>query len=238
MKFSSPLIRSTLVKRYKRFLSDHEQEDGTIVTAHCANPGAMLGLTRPGSETWLSPADNPKRKLRFTWEMIRVEAGAHGLVGINTTHPNSIVAASIQAGEVAELKGYANIRREVKYGENSRIDILLEAEGVPPCYVEIKNVHLRRRGTIAEFPDSVTKRGAKHLDELAKVAEAGGRAVMFYLVQRSDCDSFSLAADIDPAYTEAFAAAHASGIEAICYGCALSTDEIRLAHQIPIDTDC
>ncbi len=237
MKFSSPLIRSTLVKRYKRFLSDHELHDGTIVTAHCANPGAMLGLTRLGSETWLSPADNPKRKLRYTWEMIRVKPGARGLVGINTTHPNGIVAAAIRAGEVAELAGYVKIRREVKYGKNSRIDILLEADGTPPCYVEVKNVHLQRIGARAEFPDSVTKRGAKHLGELAKVIEAGGRAVMFYLVQRGDCDSLSLASDIDPAYAEAFAAAHASGVEAICYGCTLSAEEIRLDHPLPIDTD-
>ena len=235
MKFSRPLVRSTLVKRYKRFLSDHEQDDGTIVTAHCANPGAMLGLTEPGSETWLSPTDNPQRKLRYTWEMIRVEPGARGLVGINTTHPNGIVASAIQAGEVTELSGYANIRREVKYGQNSRVDILLEADGVPPCYVEVKNVHLMRRSGIAEFPDSVTKRGTKHLGELARVAEAGGTAVMFYLVQRGDCDSFALASDIDPAYSEAIATARARGIEALCYACAISEEEIRLDRPLPVD---
>jgi sugar fermentation stimulation protein A len=236
MKFPAPLLRATLIKRYKRFLSDHELEDGTVVTAHCANPGAMLGLTEPGSETWLSPADNPKRKLRYDWQMIRVAPGADGLVGINTAHPNAIVAEAIQAGDVAELAGYGNLRREVKYGENSRIDILLEADGKPPCYVEIKNVHLLRGGRLAEFPDSVTQRGAKHLRELAKVAEDGGRAVMFYLVQRADCDAFALAADIDPAYAAAFAEARQSGVEALCYRCALGTREIRLDRPLPIDT--
>ncbi len=235
MKFPAALLRATLIKRYKRFLSDHELEDGGMVTAHCANPGAMLGLTEPGSETWLSPADNPKRKLRYTWEMIRTAPGAGGLVGINTSHPNGIVAEAIQAGEVAELDGYSNLRREVKYGENSRIDILLEADGAPPCYVEVKNVHLLRDVGLAEFPDSVTQRGAKHLAELARVVEAGGRAVMFYLVQRADCDRFTLAGDIDPAYAAAFAAARQSGVEALCYDCRLDEGEIILNRQLPVD---
>lgn len=232
MKFFAPLLRATLIKRYKRFLSDHKFEDGTTVTAHCVNPGAMLGLTERGSETWLSLAHNPKRKLRYTWEMIRVAPGERGLVGVNTAHPNGIVAEAIAAGEVPELAGYSSIRREVKYGENSRIDLLLEAGGVPPCYVEVKNVHLLRSSRLAEFPDSVTKRGTKHLGELAKVAEAGGRAVMFYLVQRGDCDSFALAGDIDSAYSEAFYAARDSGVEAMCYACALSEGEIRIDRPL------
>lgn len=236
MKFSAPLIRATLIKRYKRFLSDHKLACGTTVTAHCANTGSMLGLAEPGLETWLSLVDNPRRKLRYSWEMIRTASGARGLVGINTAHPNGIVAEAIQTGHITELAGYANIRREVKYGENSRIDILLEADDVPPCYVEVKNVHFLRRGGVAEFPDSITKRGTKHLRELTGIAESGGRAVMLYLVQRGDCDSFSLAADIDPAYAEAFGAARNSGVEALCYACRLDQQEIRLDRHLPITT--
>lgn len=234
MQFPEPLIRGTLIKRYKRFLSDHRLEDGSTVTAHCANPGAMLGLTEPGVETWLSPARNPKRKLRHTWELIRVAAGESGLVGINTALPNSIVAEAIAAGRVSELGGYASIRREVKYGKNSRIDILLERDGAPPCYVEVKNVHLRRQANLAEFPDSITARGTKHLRELAAVAEAGGRAVMFYLAQRADCESFALAGDIDPDYAAAFEAARKSGVEAVCYDCHLDQREIQAARRLPI----
>ncbi|MDA0230249.1 MAG: DNA/RNA nuclease SfsA [Proteobacteria bacterium] len=234
MQFPDPLLRGTLIKRYKRFLSDHRLEDGSTVTAHCANPGAMLGLTAPGAETWLSPARNPERKLRHTWELIRVAPGRRGLVGINTSLPNSIVAEAIAAGRVSELDGYDGIRREVKYGKNSRIDLLLERDGAPPCYVEVKNVHLRRRAKLAEFPDSVTARGTKHLRELAAVVEAGGRAVMFYLVQRADCESFALAGDIDPEYAAAFEAASKSGVEALCFDCELDGREIRTARQLPL----
>ncbi len=234
MKFPDPLIRATLIKRYKRFLSDHRLADGATVTAHCANPGAMLGLVTPGAETWLSPARNAKRKLRYSWEMVRVAPGRRGLVGINTSLPNGIVAEAIAAGQVAELDGYAGIRREVRYGENSRIDLLLEKDGAPPCHVEVKNVHLRRQAGVAEFPDSVTARGTKHLRELAAVAAAGGRAVMFYLVQRADCQSFVLAGDLDPDYAAAFEEAGTSGVEALCYDCRLSTREIRLARRLAI----
>lgn len=238
MRFPDPLVRATLLKRYKRFLSDHRLEDGSSVTAHCANTGAMLGLVAPGAETWLSPARNAKRKLRYTWEMVRVAPGGRGLVGINTAHPNAIVAEAIAAGQVAELAGYAGIRREVRYGENSRIDLLLETEGAPPCYVEVKNVHLRRHAGRAEFPDSVTARGTKHLGELAAVAKAGGRAVMFYLVQRADCESFALAGDIDPDYRAAFEEAGKCGVEALSYDCRLSETEIRLARRLAIENRC
>ena len=222
------------MQRYKRFLADIELDDGRLVTAHCANPGAMLGLKEPGLEAWISPADNPNRKLKWNLELLRVDGH---LVGINTSHPNKLAAEAIAAGQISELTGYPSLRREVKYGENSRIDILLEAEDRPPCYVEIKNVHLKRDTEmpgLAEFPDSVTVRGAKHLAELANVVADGGRAVMFYLVQRVDCGRFALAGDIDPTYEAAFHAARAGGVEAICYTCDITTKSITVTDPLPI----
>ncbi len=229
MDFPDPLIRGTLVKRYKRFLADVTLESGETVTAHCANTGAMVGVQDAGSEVWLSPARNPDRKLKFTWELIRV---GERLVGINTAHPNAIVSEAIAAGKVPELAGYGALRREVKYGRNSRIDILLAGGGRPDCYVEIKNVHLMRGPGLAEFPDSVSTRAAKHQGELADMVAAGARAVTFYLCQREDCDAFRLAADIDPGYAEAAAAAKARGVEALCYACALTPASISVARPL------
>lgn len=231
MEFRHPLRRATLIRRYKRFLSDHRLEDGAAVTAHVANPGAMTGLLEEGAETWLSPAMNPKRKLPYGWEMVRVGGG---LVGVNASRPNRLVAEALAAGAIPPLAGYGSVRSEVRYGERSRVDFLLEAEGRPPCYVEVKNVHLRR-GRYAAFPDSVTARGTKHLQELARVAEEGARAVMLYVVQREDCARFTLAADIDPAYAEAFADAHARGVEALCHVCRLGTEGIAVDRLLPID---
>ena len=228
MRFPLPLRRATLLTRYKRFLSDHRFEDGSTVTAHVANPGAMTGLVDEGLETWLSPAANPKRKLPFSWEMVRI---GQGLVGVNTGWPNRLAADAIEAGAIPQLAGYDTIRREVAYGTRSRVDFLLEAQDRPPCYVEVKNVHLKR-GPAAEFPDSVTARGTKHLRELAAVAQGGARAVMLYIVQREDCDSFTLAADIDPAYAAAFAEARTSGVEALAYACRLSTDGIAVDRPL------
>ena len=231
MQFPLSLRRATLLKRYKRFLSDHRLEDGSTVTAHVANPGAMTGLIDEGLETWLSPAANPKRKLPYSWEMVRADGG---LVGVNTGWPNRLAEEAITGGAIPPLASYKSLRREVAYGERSRIDFLLEALDQPPCYVEVKNVHLKR-GPAAEFPDSVTARGTKHLRELAAVAESGARAVMLYIVQREDCDSFTLAADIDPAYAAAFVEARASGVEALAYACRLSTHGIAVDSPLPIE---
>ncbi len=233
MEFPDPLVRGTLVKRYKRFLADVALDTGEEVTAHCANTGTMLGLQTPGSEVWLSPSRNPNRKLKFTWEMIRI---SDGLVGINTQHPNRIVVEAIKAGKIAELVGYANLRREVKYGKNSRIDILLEDDDKPDCYVEIKNVHLMREAGLAEFPDAVSARAAKHQGELADMVGAGARAVTFYLCQREDCDRFRLAGDIDPSYAAAVSEARARGVEALCYSCRLTTDGIGIDRRLDILT--
>ena len=236
MLFPNPLVRGTLIRRYKRFLSDIALEGGEEVTAHVANPGSMIGLTEPGSEVWLSPNTNPKAKLDWRWELIRV--GDH-LVGVNTAHPNRLVEEAIAADHIEELTGYADCRREVRYGQNSRIDLLLEDESRPPCYVEIKNVNLKRalagRETAAEFPDAVTKRGAKHLVELGDMVAEGARAVMLYLVQRGDCDHFRIADDIDPAYAAALAEARNRGVEAICYMCDMRLDGIDVGEALPLE---
>ena len=231
MRFEAPLLRGTLIRRYKRFLTDVTLEDGRAVTAHCPNPGAMLGLTAPGSTVWLSPASNPARKLKFTWELIEADGT---IVGINTGRPNALAEEAILAGRVPGLEGYARLRREVKYGKNSRIDILLTSESRPDCYVEIKSVTLRRDSE-AEFPDAVTARGAKHLVEMTDMVAGGARAVMVYLVQREDCAAFSIADDIDPTYAANLTKALSKGVEAICYVCRLTPEKITVEHTIPIE---
>jgi len=237
VRFPEPLVKGVLQRRYKRFLSDIELNGETVI-AHCANPGAMTGLDAPGSEVWLSANRNPKAKLDWRWELIRVDGH---LVGINTAHPNGIVAEAVALGAIPELSGYGSLRREVKYGQNSRIDLLLEDERRPPCYVEIKNVHLKRdlvgHEGAAEFPDSVTKRGAKHLAEMSDMVRDGARAVMVYLVQRGDCDHFRVAGDVDPIYAEALAEGMASGVEAICYDCSVGIEEITVARKLPLKLD-
>ena len=235
MKFATPLLQGRLVQRYKRFLADVTLADGRSVTATCPNTGSMLGLTAPGSTVWLSENDSPTRKYRHTWEMIETDLGKGPvLVGINTGHPNALVAEAITAGRVTELKGYAGLRREVKYGANSRIDILLEDANKAACYVEIKNVHLMRNAGLAEFPDSKTERGVKHLQELVHMVREGHRAVMLFLIQRADAKRFDLARDIDPAYAAAYLQASAAGVEMLAYRCKLSPEEIRVDKRVDI----
>ena len=240
MRFSSALVEGRLLRRYKRFLADVELASGETVTAHCANPGSMLGLNMPGSRVWLSRSSNPKRKLAYSWELIEVDLGTGPtLVGINTSSPNGAVATAIEKGLIPSLMSYGAVRREVRYGRNSRVDIMLEDDARPPCYVEIKNVHLMRAAGLAEFPDSVTARGAKHLKELSAMVAAGARAVMVYFVQRGDAQRFALAQDIDPAYAEAFRAARESGVEAIAVASALTIEGLSLPRPIPLaEQDC
>ena len=237
MDFPAPLIPARLLRRYKRFLADAELASGETVTAHCPNPGSMLGLADPDLRVWLLPAQNPKRKLGYSWELVelgKADDRDRLLVGINTGRPNTVVAEAISDGALPELAGYGRLRREVRYGTNSRIDILLEDDGREPCYVEVKNVHLVRRAGVAEFPDSVTARGAKHLVELAKVREGGARAVMVYLVQRGDCARLEIAADIDPGYDRALRTAVDRGVETLCYSCKITETGIRLDRALPL----
>jgi len=233
MRFPSPLKRGRLVRRYKRFLADVALDSGETITAACPNTGSMLGLVAPGSVVWLSTSVSATRKYAHTWEMVEADLGAGpSLVGINTGHPNKLVAEAIAARRIKALAGYETLRREVKYGAASRIDILLEDAGKGRCYVEVKNVHLMREAGLAEFPDCVTQRGVKHLRELAQMAAEGHRAVMLFLVQRADAMRFMLAGDLDPAYSKAFAAAAAAGVETMVFGCRMSPEEIALDKPI------
>ncbi|MEE4188237.1 MAG: DNA/RNA nuclease SfsA, partial [Roseobacter sp.] len=233
MRFQTELVSARLIRRYKRFLADCTLENcGTEVTAHCANPGSMMGLAEPGTRIWLEPNDDPRKKLKFGWRLVDHENGH--FTGVDTSLPNRALKAAFMAREVPNFAAYSMVRPEVKYGENSRIDFLLSGEGLPDAYVEVKSVTLMRAPGTAEFPDSVTARGAKHLGELARVAAAGHRAVMLYLVQRTDCTGFTLAGDIDPAYATAFHAARAAGVETFCLGTNITNQDIEIASPIPV----
>src|SRR5262249_946926 len=225
MRFPAPLIPATLVKRYKRFLADVVLDSGEALTVHAATRGAMTGLAAPGARVWLSRSDDPKRKLAYSWELVEVDFGTgRELVGVNTAHPNPLVAAAIAQGTIAELAGYATIRREVKYGRGSRLDFRLKPPDRPPSYFHLNNLHLLPNPGLAGFPASVPRRGARHLDELADVVAAGGRAVMLYLIQICSATRFALARDIDPAYGRAFDRARVRGVEAIAYRCAVASE--------------
>ncbi len=231
MLFQTPLIPAVLIRRYKRFLADVRLEDGREVTAHCANPGSMMGLASPGTRIWLEPNDDPKKKLKYGWRLVDHENGH--FTGVDTSVPNRALKASLLAGEVPELSAYPNIRAEVKYGDKSRIDFLLSAAGKPDLYVEVKSVTLSRQVGVAEFPDSVTTRGAKHLVELQNMVSEGHRAMMFYLVQRTDVTHVRLADEIDSAYAAAFDQAYAAGVEVMAYDCTISPEGIALGKPVP-----
>ncbi len=232
MQFDPPLVPATLLRRYKRFLADVILEDGREVTVHCANPGKMLGVSTAGARVWLQPATDTKRKLQWSWRLI--ELGDGHLAGIDTGVPNRIVGEALAARAIPELAAWQTIRPEVRYGENSRVDFHLSDGPGPDIWLEVKNVHLRREGTLAEFPDSVTARGAKHLRELSARVAAGDRAVMLYVVQRTDCDRITIADDLDPAYATAFACAAEEGVEMTGHGTRISPDGVVLAGPLPV----
>lgn len=231
MDFPAPLTPVVLLRRYKRFLADMRFADGHEETVHCPNPGQMLGLVQPGSRAWLKPG---KGKLNWGWVIAEAENGS--LVGIDTGLPNRLVAEALAANRIPELGNYHLHRPEVKYGTNSRVDFLLTAPERQDCYLEIKNVHLSRRPPLAEFPDCVTERGAKHLRELSGMVAAGHRAVMLFVVQRDDCSHFRIAADCDPAYAAGFIEARNSGVEALCYACDVTPAGIAITRRLPIES--
>ncbi len=226
-----PLVRATLIRRYKRFLADCRLDTGEEITAHAANSGSMLGLVTPGSRVWLSKSPDPKRKLAYSWELVEAHGG---YVNVNTSRPNAIVARAIGAGLIPELAGYATLRQEVKYGVNSRIDILLEDPVKGRAFVEVKSVTLSRKPGHAEFPDAVTARGAKHLVELASEVARGNRAVMLYLVQIPAATQLSFARDIDAGYGAAFDLAFAGGVEAIACLAEVTPEAIVVTGTIPL----
>ncbi|WP_173932215.1 DNA/RNA nuclease SfsA [Chelativorans sp. Marseille-P2723] len=233
MKFPLPLTEARLVRRYKRFLADVILHDGTEITVSVPNTGSMLGLTAPGSRVFLSRSDNPKRKYAYTLEIVEADGT---MVGINTGLPNRLAAEAIRAGLIDDLASYPTIKPEQKYGERSRIDFLLQHPERPPAYVEVKNVHYMRERGLAEFPDTVTVRGARHLEELAAMRAAGARAIMIYVVQRGDCTRFRLCADLDASYAAAFMRAKRAGVEAFVIGCQISTEAIVPDRMI--DMEC
>jgi sugar fermentation stimulation protein A len=232
MRFQTPLVPARLLRRYKRFLADARLEDGREVTAHVGNPGSMMGLAEPGARIWLEPNDDPRKKLKYAWRLVE-HADGH-FTGVDPGAANRIVREALEAGAVEALAGHATLRAEVRYGEKSRIDFLLSGGGQPETYVEVKSVTLSRAPGRAEFPDAVTARGAKHLAELAAMAEAGHRAVMLFLVQRTDAAEVGLAADIDPAYARAFAEARAAGVEALALGTRIDPEGIAAAGPLPL----
>jgi len=233
MPFQTELVPATLIRRYKRFLADCRLADGREIVAHCANPGSMMGLAEPGIRIWLEPNDDPKKKLKFGWRLVEHDNGH--FTGVDTSVPNRALKAALEAGNITELAQYTTVRPEQKYGTNSRIDFLLQGDGLPDAYVEVKSVTLSRTVGLAEFPDSVTARGAKHLSELADMARAGHRAIMLYLVQRTDCDRFTLAGDVDPTYAAAYASATDAGVETLCLSTYIPPQKITVGVPIRIE---
>jgi sugar fermentation stimulation protein A len=230
--FAAPLTPATLLRRYKRVLADVRFDDGVEAIVHVPNTGAMLGVSAPGSRVWLSPApEGSKRKLGWTLHLVEADGG---LVGVDTSLPNKLVAESLAAGALTPFAAYGKIRAEVAYAEASRVDFLLEDGAGPPCFLEVKNVHLRRDGRLAEFPDCKAERSARHMYDLAAEVAKGARAAALFVVQRMDCDAFRPAADLDPGFAKAFQAARDAGVEIHAWDCDVSATGVHLRRQIAI----
>ena len=231
MNFLPPLQRGTLLRRYKRFLADVLLESGEEVVAHCPNPGSMKTCAEPGWTAWVSPSTNPKRKLKWTLELIE---SPEDLILVNTARPNAIVEEAIQRGTIPTLDAYSTLRREVRYGTNSRIDILLEKAGQPDCYVEVKNVTMLHDEYTASFPDSVTKRGTKHLEELVSMAQSGHRSVLFFLVSRTNIRRMVPAEQIDPIYAKTLRWASENGLEIMAHCAEISSKGVEVGPSVPV----
>ena len=232
MQFQTPLVPARLICRYKRFLADIELQDGQTVTAHCANPGSMMGLADEGSKIWVEPNDDPKKKLKFGWRLIEHESGH--FTGVDTSLANKVIKEALLARRVPGLEAFDTCRPEVRYGTKSRVDFLLSSAGQPDIYIEVKSVTLQRQAGLAEFPDSVTARGTKHLGELQQMVETGQRAVMLYLVQCTDCTHFDVAQDIDTDYAAAYQKACDKGVEVCCFAAQISPEHIDLGAELAI----
>lgn len=229
MQFSTPLLKGTLLSRYKRFFADVRLDDGQTVTCHCPNTGSMKTCAIPGMTVYVAYHPSPKRKLAYTWELAAV---ADGFIGVNTARPNLVVEEALRTRRVPELSLYDDVRREVKFGENSRVDFLLSGNG-PACYVEVKNVTLKGEGCVT-FPDAVTSRGLKHLEELSRLVSAGQRAVQFFFVNRPEGEFFTVAEDIDPAYAAGLRRARQSGVELLAYRAKTTLDGMELGDPVAI----
>ena len=227
MKFNKKLLQGTLIKRYKRFFADIKYKNKTVI-AHCPNSGSMLGLIDKGNKVWFSASNNPKRKLKYTLEIIEVR---NEKVGINTFLSNKIVFEALNNKKITSLIKFKNIKREVKFSDNTRFDFFLSNDK-EKCFLEVKNVTLLREEKIAEFPDAITSRGTKHLNELCNATKKGYQSYILYLIQRDNCDSFKIAEDIDKKYKDAFNKAIKSGVKILCYDCKLTNEEIKLKNQI------
>jgi len=230
VQFGTPLLEGRLVDRYKRFFADVRLRNGHVVVSHCANPGSMRNCRPDGARVWISRSDDPRRKLRYTWELVEVEGA---LVCVNTAHANRVVAEAIEAGGVPELAGYDELRREVPVGD-SRLDLML-SRGDERCYVEVKSVTLGVGGGVSAFPDSVTARGARHLRELMALAGAGHRAVMLFSCGRSDTRAMRPADEIDPVYGATLREAAAAGVELLAYRCDIDTEGVWLRERVPVE---
>ena len=233
MDFSSPLVPAVFLKRYNRFLADFQMENGSTVTAHCANTGSMLGLLTPGSTAMLSRSDNPQRKLAYTWELVREN---DSWVGLHTGRTNAIVLEAMKSQMLPEFVGYGEFKSEVQVSDGSRLDSRVSGDGLPNCFVEVKSVTLRQ-GDVAMFPDAVTKRGHRHLEDLAKLKQQGFRSVLLFVVQRADCALFRPAGAIDPDYAETLRQVVWAGVELLVHSCAVGPDAITLQDALPWDLD-
>jgi len=235
MRFQTPLVQAVLLRRYKRFLADIRLTDGREVTAHCPNPGSMLGLADPGASIWVEPNEDPRKKLKFGWRLVDLSGG--DFVCVDTGLANRIVRNALEARTIPELAAYDRVRPEQAYGTASRVDFLLSGASLPDAYVEVKSMTLSRAPGQAEFPDSVTARGTKHLGELAEMAQSGHRAVLLYLVQRTDTQAVTVAQDIDPAYAKALQTARAAGVTVMSYRANITPQEITIGHSLPFGDD-
>jgi len=234
MKWPGPVVEARLIRRYKRFLADFSLPDGQTITAHCANTGSMKTCLAEDALCLLTHHDDPKRKLKYSWQAIAMD---DGWVGINTSLANALTREAIEAGAVAELHGYAEIQSEARYGERSRIDLLLRSPNRADCYVEVKNATLRLEDGRAGFPDAATQRGAKHLVELTRVLAEGGRAVLFYCVQRTGARRVALADAYDPRYAAILREAAGRGLEVYAYRAEMDREGVRLVQPLPVDFD-